>query len=111
MPWQWRGTDVYKQAQENPVRGYEGKDELVGGCDFIAREQADVSAASKVVQQHSLTLGKFDAMSMAAADDIFFPRETREPDLVHLRLDIKALVERKRRNRELSMKLMCAVSL
>jgi hypothetical protein len=50
-------------------------------------------------------------MSVAAADDIFFPRETREPDLVHLRLDIKALVERKRRNRELSMKLMCAVSL
>lgn len=68
----------------------------------------DVSAAARVVRDHGLTYDQVAAMDAAAIDDTFFPREGRGPDPAYLQPDMVALVERKRRNRKLPVKLLWA---
>ena len=68
----------------------------------------DVSAATRVAREHSLTFDQVSGMDAAAVDDTFFPRDSRGPNPAYLQPDMAALVERKRRNRRLPVKLMWA---
>jgi transposase len=47
-------------------------------------------------------------MDEGAVTDTFFPREGRDPNPSYLRPDMAALVERKKRNRKLPVKLLWA---
>jgi transposase len=68
----------------------------------------DVSAAAKAAREHGLTFDEVSRMDPAAVDDTFFPKDGRGPDPAYLRPDMEALVERKKGNRRLPVKLMWA---
>lgn len=65
----------------------------------------DVSAAAKVVKEHGLAFDAVASMDADAVDSLFFPKEEREPNGAYLRQDMAPLVERKKRNRKLPVKL------
>lgn len=67
--------------------------------------KSDVSKAAKAVREHGLTFDEVSAMDVAAIDDTFFPREGRGPNPAYHQPDMAALVERKRKNRKLPVKL------
>jgi hypothetical protein len=62
----------------------------------------DVSAGAKAIRECGLT---FDAVSSMDADvvddDLFFPKDEREPNDAYLQPDMEPLVERKKKNRKL----------
>lgn len=68
----------------------------------------DVSAAAKAAAEHGLSFSDVMAMDAAAIDDTFFPKGQvgRKRDDAYLQPDMEALVERKKRNRKLPVKLM-----
>ena len=65
----------------------------------------DVSAAAKVVKEHGLAFDAVATMDADMVDSLFFPKEEREPNGAYLRQDMAPLVERKKRNRKLPVKL------
>lgn len=95
----------YKKILLTVAKGGMSQSEIAASPRVSKR---DVSAAARVVREHALTLGQVSAMDATAVDDTFFPREGRGPDPAHLRPDLAGLVERKKRNRRLPIKLMWA---
>lgn len=65
----------------------------------------DVSAGVKAIKEFGLTFDSVSAMDAGAIDDMFFPREEREPNDAYLQPDMGPLVERKKRSRKLPVKL------
>lgn len=95
----------YKKILLTVAKGGMSQSEIAASLHVSKR---DVSAAARVVREHALTLDQVSAMDATAVDDTFFPREGRGPDPAHLRPDLAGLVERKKRNRRLPIKLMWA---
>ncbi len=95
----------YKRILLAVAKGGMSQSEVAASLHVSKR---DVSAAARVVREHSLTFDQVSAMDAAAVDDTFFPREGRGPDPAYLRPDMAALVERKKRNRRLPVKLLWA---
>ena len=58
-----------------------------------------------MIHEHGLTFDGVSAMDAGAVDDLFFPKSEREPNGAYLRQDMAPLVERKKRNRKLPVKL------
>ena len=65
----------------------------------------DVSAGAKAIREYGLTFDAVSSMDADVVDDLFFPKEEREPNGAYLQPDMKALVERKKKNRKLPVKL------
>ncbi len=65
----------------------------------------DVSAGAKVVKEYGLTFDAISSMGCDVVDDLFFPKEKREPNDAYLQQDMAPLVERKKKNRKLPVKL------
>ena len=65
-----------------------------------------VSAGAKAIREHGLTFDAVNGMDAGAVDDLFFPKKGREPDDAYLQQDMGPLVERKKRNRKLPVKLL-----
>ena len=65
----------------------------------------DVSAGAKVIREYGLTFDAVSQMDADAVDDLFFPKEEREPNDAYLQQDMAPLVERKKKNRKLPVKL------
>ena len=65
----------------------------------------DVSAGARVLREHGLTFDVVSSMDADVVDDLFFPRERRGPNGAYLQPDMESLVERKKRNRKLPVKL------
>ena len=95
----------YKRILMAVTKGGMSQSEVAASLHVSKR---DVSAAARVAREHSLTFDQVSAMDAAAVDDTFFPREGRGPDPAYLRPDMGALVERKKRNRRLPVKLLWA---
>lgn len=95
----------YKRILLAVAKGGMSQSEVAASLHVSKR---DVSAAAKVVREHSLTFDQVSAMDAAAVDATFFPREGRGPDPAYLRPDMAALVERKKKNRRLPVKLLWA---
>ena len=95
----------YKKILLTVAKGGMSQSEIAASPRVSKR---DVSAAARVVREHALTFDQVSAMDATAVDDTFFPREGRGPDPAHLRPDLAGLVERKKRNRRLPIKLMWA---
>lgn len=64
-----------------------------------------VSAGARALREHGLTFDAVSSMDADVVDDLFFPRERRGPNGACLQPDMESLVERKRRNRKLPVKL------
>lgn len=65
----------------------------------------DVSAGAKAIKRYGLTFDAVSSMDADAVDDLFFPREARVPSDAYLQPDMEPLVERKKKNRKLPVKL------
>lgn len=65
----------------------------------------DVSAGARVLREHGLTFDAVSPMDADVVDDLFFPRERRGPNGAYLQPDMESLVERRKRNRKLPVKL------
>lgn len=65
----------------------------------------DVSAGAKAMKEHGLTFDAVSTMDAGAVDELFFPKEEREPNDAYLQPETEPLVERKKRNRKLPVKL------
>lgn len=65
----------------------------------------DVSAAAKAMREYGLTFDEISPMGADAVDDLFFPREEREPNDAYLQPEMEPLVDRKKKNRKLPVKL------
>ena len=65
----------------------------------------DVSAAAKAIKEFDLTFDAVSSMDADVVDDLFFPKEEREPNGAYLQPDMEPLVERKKKNRKLPVKL------
>ena len=65
----------------------------------------DVSAGAKAIREYGLTFDAISSMDADVVDDLFFPKEAREPNDEYLQPDMEPLVERKKRNRKLPVKL------
>ena len=65
----------------------------------------DVSAGAKAVKEYGLTFDAVSSMDADVVDDLFFPKEEREPNGAYLQPEMEPLVERKKRNRKLPVKL------
>ena len=65
----------------------------------------DVSLGAKAIREHNLTFDAVSSMDADVIDDLFFPKEEREPNGAYLQPDMEALVERKKKNRKLPVKL------
>ena len=65
----------------------------------------DVSAGAKAIKEYGLTFDAVSSMDADVIDDLFFPKEAREPNDAYLQQDMAPLVERKKRNRKLPVKL------
>lgn len=65
----------------------------------------DVSAGARALREHGLTFDAVSSMDADVVDDLFFPRERRGPNGAYLQPDMESLVERKKRNRKLPVKL------
>ncbi len=65
----------------------------------------DVSAGAKAIREHGLTFDAVSSMGADAVDGLFFPKEARDPGAAYLRPDMEPLVERKKKNRKLPVKL------
>ena len=65
----------------------------------------DVSAAAKAIKEFDLTFDAVSSMDADVIDDLFFPKEGREPNGAYLQPDMEPLVERKKKNRKLPVKL------
>lgn len=87
------------------AKGGMSQSEIAGSLHV---SKSDVSKAAKVVREHSLTYEQIVAMDAAAIDDTFFPREGRGPNPAYLQPDMAELVERKKRNHKLPIKLFWA---
>ncbi len=70
----------------------------------------NVSVAAKVIAEYGLKFSDVMSMDATAIDDIFFPKEKagRKKEDSYLQPNIEALVERKKKNRKLPVKLMWA---
>ena len=87
------------------LRGGSSQDAIAASLHVSKR---DVSAASKAIAEHGLGFADVMAMDASAVDDTFFPRlqAGRKRDEAYLQPDMEELVERKKRNRKLPIKLM-----
>lgn len=65
----------------------------------------DVSAGAKAMREYGLTFDAVSTMDADVVDDLFFPKDEREPNDAYLQQDMAPLVERKKRNRKLPVKL------
>ena len=65
----------------------------------------DVSAGAKAIKEYGLTFDAVSTMDADVVDDLFFPKDEREPNDAYLQQDMAPLVERKKRNRKLPVKL------
>lgn len=65
----------------------------------------DVSAGAKAIREYGLTFDAVSSMDADVVDDLFFPKEEREPNDAYLRPEMGPLVERKKKNRKLPVKL------
>ena len=65
----------------------------------------DVSAAAKAIREYGLTFDAIDSMGADVVDGLFFPKERRETDGAYLQPEMEPLVERKKKNRKLPVKL------
>ena len=65
----------------------------------------DVSAGAKAIREYGLTFDAVSSMDADVVDDLFFPKEEREPNDAYLQPDMEPLVERKKKNRKLPVKL------
>ena len=65
----------------------------------------DVSAGAKAIREHGLTFDDVSWMDAALIDELFFPKEGRAANDAYLRPDMGPLVERKKKNRKLPVKL------
>ena len=65
----------------------------------------DVSAGAKAIREYDLTFDSVSSMDPDAIDDLFFPKEEREPNDAYLQPEMEPLVERKKKNRKLPVKL------
>lgn len=65
----------------------------------------DVSAGAKAIREYGLTFDAVSSMDADVVDDLFFPKEEREPNEAYLQPDMEPLVERKKKNRKLPVKL------
>lgn len=65
----------------------------------------DVSAASKAIRQHNLAYDVVASMDAAVIDEAFFPKEDRQENEAYLHVDMQPLIERKKKNRKLPVKL------
>ena len=66
----------------------------------------DVSEAARVAKERGLTLAEVESMDAAKVDSELFPRAERPRDASHLQPDLAALVERKKKNSKLPVKLL-----
>lgn len=101
----WCPMSKYKKILLAVTKGGMSQSEMAASLHVSKR---DVSAAARVAREHGLTFDEVSAMDAAAVDDTFFPRDGRGPDAAYLRPDMEALVERKKRNRKLPVKLFWA---
>lgn len=65
----------------------------------------DVSTGAKAVREFGLTFDSVSEMEADAINDLFFPKEKRVANDAYLRPDMEVLVERKKKNRKLPVKL------
>ena len=65
----------------------------------------DVSSGAKAIREYGLMFDAVSSMDADVIDDLFFPKGEREPNGAYLQPDMEALVERKKRNRKLPVKL------
>lgn len=65
----------------------------------------DMSVGAKAIREYGLTSDAVSSMDADAIDDLFFPKDEREPNEAYLQQDMAPLVERKKRNRKLPVKL------
>ena len=65
----------------------------------------DVSAGARAIREYGLTFDAVSEMDVDAIDDLFFPKKGRKPSDVYLQQDMELLVERKKKNRKLPVKL------
>ena len=65
----------------------------------------DVSSGAKAIREYGLTFDAVSSMDADVIDDLFFPKEEREPNGAYLQPGMEALVERKKKNRKLPVKL------
>lgn len=65
----------------------------------------DVSAGAKAIREYGLTFDAISSMGADVVDGLFFPKEEREPNGAYLQPDMEPLVERKKKNRKLPVKL------
>ena len=65
----------------------------------------DVSTGAKAIREYGLTFDAVSQMDADVVDDLFFPKEEREPNDAYLQQDMAPLVERKKKNRKLPVKL------
>lgn len=66
----------------------------------------DVSAAAKAIAEFGLRFSDVMSMDAAAIDDAFFPKAPRAKNDSYLQPDMASLIERKKKNRKLPLKLM-----
>ena len=65
----------------------------------------DVSAGAKAVREYGLTFDAISSMEAGAIDELFFPKGEREPNGAYLQPEMGPLIERKKKNRKLPVKL------
>lgn len=81
-----------------------------GGCSqndiasILHVSKRDVSAAAKIIKEKELRFDDIVAMDASAIDDAFFPKTVRERNDAYLQPDMDALIERKKKNRKLTVK-------
>lgn len=64
-----------------------------------------VSAGARALREHGLTFGAVSSMDADVVDDLFLPRERRGPNGACLQPDMESLVERRKGNRKLPVRL------
>lgn len=65
-----------------------------------------VSAGARALREHGLTFGAVSPMDADVVDDLFLPRERRGPNGACPQPDMESLVERRKGNRKLPVKLL-----
>ena len=65
----------------------------------------DVSAGAKAIREHGLAFDAISEMDADAIDELFFSKKGRKQGDAYLQQDMETLVERKKKNRKLPVKL------
>lgn len=71
----------------------------------LRASKRDVSACARAIRERGLTFDGVTAMSAAEVDAMLAPSEKGRSESAYLVLDMALLIERKRRNRKLTVKM------